>query len=151
MNRVVDLAELIKRRIKGLYSDTEMESQVDKFDESRTILSLKVTLSKKKLNEKSPGFQVPIDESLVTPYVEEPEHAEHKEDQVYEKHEDDGEHRGRGYGRGYRGFRGSRGGYGRPYRGTRGTRGSRGSEFYSSRGDQGHRGGYGYNDKNDYY
>ena len=118
MNRIVDLAELIKSRIAGLYSNTEMLTQVDKFDETRTILSLKITLSKKKLDETSPGYQEPIDEKLVTPYVEEPED--------YKGHDDDEGDKPayRSRGRGFRGERGYRGGYrGRGDRGGRGFRG----------------------------
>eukprot|EP00345_Euplotes_harpa_P009942 CAMPEP_0168333986 /NCGR_PEP_ID=MMETSP0213-20121227/9959_1 /TAXON_ID=151035 /ORGANISM="Euplotes harpa, Strain FSP1.4" /LENGTH=233 /DNA_ID=CAMNT_0008338465 /DNA_START=20 /DNA_END=722 /DNA_ORIENTATION=- len=85
MNRVVDLAELVKRRIKGLYSDTEMESQVDRFDETRFILSLKVTLSKTKLDDASPGYQEPIDETLVTPYVEDLHDHEHEHAHAHEE------------------------------------------------------------------
>ena len=135
MNRIVDLSELIKSRIAGLYSNTEMLTQIDKFDPERTILSLKITLSKKELDETSPGYQEPIDEKLVTPYVEEPED--------YKGHDDDGEDkpafrsRGRGFrgGRGYRGGYGGRGDRGRGYggrgRGSRGGRRGRGRGYHS--------------------
>ena len=138
MNRIVDLSELIKSKIKGLHSITEMESQVDKFDTDRTILSLKITLSKKELDVKNAGYQKPIDESLVTEYVEDPEHHEG---------DFDGEKPTRGYrgGRGGRGSRGSRGGYrgGRGSRGGRGGRGGRGS-YRGSRGGDGYGDNYSY-------
>ena len=128
MNRIVDLAELIKSKIVGLYSNTEMLTQVDKFDPSRTILSLKITLSKTELDKDSPGFQEPIDESLVTPYVEDVEEYKHfnEDEEEYAPPPKSYGYKPRGYGRPYRSRGEGRGGY----RSRGGRRGGRRARYY---------------------
>lgn len=133
--RLVPLVELIKRRISGLYQDSQISSLMvtDKTksgeDIERRIVMLEVTLSKEPLDKSSTGYQDPLPSSEVEEYQEVLEGAEETKR---------GSKPTRFLRAGFRGGRG-RGGFGQG-RGGRGTRGGRGSGFRGSRG--GLRGGF---------
>merc|ERR1719261_1671328 len=96
LTKAVTLAEVCKRRFKGLHQITDLGSQeivdeyepkeegLDKVTETRNIPYISITLSKEPLDTSDKGYQAPIDESLV------------KEIDA----EDIGKPRGRGRGRG---------------------------------------------------
>lgn len=123
---VVPLAELIRHRVKGLHQNTEITTmQIEEFRAPReggekrtfvrTLIMLKVTLSKQALDKKSPGYTAPLPDSEIVEYVDAPQHEG-------EQTEGTRGTRGSRGSRGTRGDRGSRGG-----RGTRGSRGGRGA------------------------
>merc|ERR1712196_717269 len=96
LTKAVTLAEVCKRRFKGLHQITNLGSQeivdeyepkeegLDKVTQTRNIPFIEITLSKEPLDTSDKGYQAPIDESLV------------KEMDA----EDIGKPRGRGGGRG---------------------------------------------------
>lgn len=108
----VNIAEIVKRRVKGLYQITEISSETvkdsyegvenkdKKMDIERKVATILITLSTKALDKKALGYQDPLPEDQVT----------EQEDR------DPAERRPRGSGRGGRGGRGS----------ARGGRGGRG-------------------------
>lgn len=78
--KAVTLAEVIKRRFKGLHQITKLglteikdeyeplEEGLDKVTDTRSVPYAEITLSKKELDTKDVGYQAPVDESLVTEY-----------------------------------------------------------------------------------
>ena len=132
ISRLVPLAELIKRRIKGLYQDSKLSSltvtDTARNGETieRKIVMLVITLSKQPLDKTSTGYQDPIDQDKVEEYKEVLEHPEGGEEN-----------------RGYRGRGGPRGGF-RGRGGLRGApRGIRGGFRGAPRGaPRGFRGGF---------
>eukprot|EP01002_Notosolenus_urceolatus_P008023 NODE_3142_length_975_cov_60.434125_g2619_i0.p1 GENE.NODE_3142_length_975_cov_60.434125_g2619_i0~~NODE_3142_length_975_cov_60.434125_g2619_i0.p1 ORF type:complete len:253 (-),score=42.77 NODE_3142_length_975_cov_60.434125_g2619_i0:142-900(-) len=135
--KTVQIAETVKRRVKGLHQITELRSEtiVDEFEPlvdgmekkrvERPLTVIQITLSLTPLDAKHPGYQPPIDESLVS----EPREARPPRDADAEG--DAPARRGRGGGRRGRG----RGGRSGPPRG-----GARGGGF--GRGE-GRGGGFG--------
>ncbi|KAF8820223.1 alba 1 [Cardiosporidium cionae] len=117
IGRAISLAETIKRKFKGIHQITKcdwtvimdvfepIEEGLNEIKHERTVSFLEIKLSKEKLDENDPGYQSPLDESLVTEFTEE-EIEQSKNGTLY---------RGRGRGRGNSG------------------RGSRGSGFHSRR------------------
>ncbi|CAJ1007845.1 putative Alba [Leishmania naiffi] len=113
----VNIAEIVKRRIVGLYQVTELGSELvrDEYEPidrnqnpenvvvERKVSTILITLSRNPLDKTNPGYQDPISESEVT--------EQEKRDHTMSRRG------GRGGGRGGRG--GSRGGRG----GSRGGRG----------------------------
>lgn len=82
-------AETLKRRVKGLHQITTVGSvELDSKKEGvrNSVSSMEIKLSKKKLNVKDPGYQAPIDPSLVL--TEEEAIAQSKERR--EKQKEDG-------------------------------------------------------------
>jgi len=77
LSKAVTLAEVIKRRFKGLHQITSIGSQeiideyepkeegLDKVTQTRSIPSIMITLSQEDLDKADKGYQAPIDESLV--------------------------------------------------------------------------------------
>jgi len=77
LTKAVTLAEVIKRRFKGLHQVTNLgsteivdeyepiEEGLDKVTQTRNLPFLEITLSKEALDTKDKGYQAPIDESLV--------------------------------------------------------------------------------------
>jgi len=77
LTKAVTLAEVIKRRFKGLHQITSLgsteivdeyepiEEGLDKVTQTRNLPFLEITLSKEALDTKDKGYQAPIDESLV--------------------------------------------------------------------------------------
>lgn len=73
----VTLVEIIKRRFKGLHQITNLgstdivdeyeplEEGLDKVTDVRQVSFIEITLSKKELDKKNNGYQVPISEDLV--------------------------------------------------------------------------------------
>lgn len=104
----VNIAEIVKRRVKGLHQTTVIDSETvkdsyegietkEKLDVERKVATILITLSTKPLDTKAVGYQAPLPEDQVT------EQEERKPS----------ERRPRGSGRGGRGGRGSaRGGRG---------------------------------------
>lgn len=147
ISRLVPLAELIKRRIKGLYQDSRISSMTvtdtgrNGEPIERRIVMLEVTLSKEPLDSGASGYQDPIDQDKVEEYKEVLEYPEGGAQRGFR-----GGPRGRG-GRGFRGGprgapRGLRGGFRGP-RGFRGgVRGFRGGPRGAPRGGRGFRGGF---------
>ena len=116
----VNIAEIVKRRVKGLHQITTIDSEVVKdsyegieskkqLDVERKVATILITLSTKALDTKALGYQAPLPESMVS---EQEERAP-------------AERRPRGSGRGGRGSaRGGRGGRGS----ARGGRGGAASD-----------------------
>jgi len=124
INKTVTVAEILKRRIAGLHQTTSIDSTditdvwepieegLDRVETTRHVSSITITLSTDTLDIKASGYQPPIPEDQVKPYVPRPRG------------------RGRYRGRGYRGYRGQRGGGGgRGFRTRGGGRGFRGGRF----------------------
>lgn len=100
LSKAVTLAEVVKRRFKGLHQITKVGSQeiVDEYEpkeeglekvfETRNMATIEITLSKDALDTADVGYQAPIDESLV------------KELDAEELAKPRGRGRGRGKGRG---------------------------------------------------
>ena len=77
ISKVIPTVELIKHRIEGLHSITHIttleikdeyepiEEGLDHLTFSRKVTMLEITLSKKELDKKHPGYQPPIDASEV--------------------------------------------------------------------------------------
>jgi len=77
LTKAVTLAEVIKRRFKGLHQITNigsteivdeyepLEEGLDKVTQTRNLPFLEITLSKEALDTKDKGYQAPLDESLV--------------------------------------------------------------------------------------
>lgn len=98
--KAVTLAEVIKRRFKGLHQVTSVTTQeiVDEYEpleegldrviDKRNVAYVEITLSKKELDTKHVGYQAPLDESMVVEYDAE------------EMTRSRGRGRGRGKGRG---------------------------------------------------
>lgn len=75
--KAVTLTEVIKRRFKGLHQVTHISQQeiVDEYEpleeglekviDKRNMAYLEITLSKNELDTKAPGYQAPLDETLV--------------------------------------------------------------------------------------
>ncbi|CAD7955927.1 unnamed protein product [Amoebophrya sp. A120] len=73
----VTVAEVVKRRFKGLHQITKLgsvevvdewepiEEGLDPVTNTRNVSFIEITLSKKELDKKNIGYQEPIDESLV--------------------------------------------------------------------------------------
>merc|ERR1712151_340095 len=78
--KAVQLAEVVKRRVKGLHQITSLgsvdivdeyeplEEGLDKVTDTRTVSTIEITLSKDALDTSNKGCQPPIDESLVKEY-----------------------------------------------------------------------------------
>jgi DNA-binding protein Alba len=72
INKTVTIAEIIKRRIAGLYQITKIDSTditdvwepleegLDRVETTRHVSSIQITLSTKPLNDSDPGYQPPI-------------------------------------------------------------------------------------------
>lgn len=98
--KAVTLAEVIKRRFKGLHQLTNVTTQeiVDEYEpleegldrviDKRNVAYVEITLSKTELDTKHVGYQAPLDESMVVEYDAE------------EMSRSRGRGRGRGKGRG---------------------------------------------------
>jgi len=77
LTKAVASAEVIKRRFKGLHQITALsslevvdeyepiEEGLDPVSETRNLPTMVITLSKEALDTKDPGYQEPLDESLV--------------------------------------------------------------------------------------
>merc|ERR1719327_365936 len=80
LTKAVTLAEVVKRRFKGLHQITSVGSTevVDEYEpleeglemvtDTRTVAVLDVTLSKDPLDSSDKGYQPPIDEALVSDF-----------------------------------------------------------------------------------
>jgi len=80
LTKAVTLAEVVKRRFKGLHQTTDigtteitdeyepLEEGLDKVTDIRSVSYVEITLSKEQLDTKHKGYQAPIDESLVTDF-----------------------------------------------------------------------------------
>jgi len=78
--KAVTLAEVIKRRFKGLHQLTSVTTQeiVDEYEpleegldrviDKRNVAYVEITLSKTELDTKHVGYQAPLDESMVVEY-----------------------------------------------------------------------------------
>lgn len=78
--KAVTLAEVIKRRFKGLHQVANVSQQeiVDEYEpleeglekviDKRNMAYLEITLSKNELDTKAPGYQAPLDDELVQEY-----------------------------------------------------------------------------------
>merc|ERR1712070_1115740 len=78
--KAVTLAEVIKRRFKGLHQITKLglteivdeyeplEEGLDKVTDTRSVPFAEIKLSKTELDTKDVGYQPPVDEALVTEY-----------------------------------------------------------------------------------
>mmetsp|Transcript_57586 Transcript_57586/g.171370 ORF Transcript_57586/g.171370 Transcript_57586/m.171370 type:complete len:251 (+) Transcript_57586:105-857(+) len=78
--KAVTLAEVVKRRFKGLHQITSLgsmdivdeyeplEEGLDKVTDTRTVSLVEIKLSKESLDSSDKGYQAPIDESLVTEF-----------------------------------------------------------------------------------
>lgn len=76
----VTVAEVIKRRFKGLHQITKLgsvevtdeweplEEGLDPVTGTRSVSFIEIVLSKKELDKEDKGYQEPLDESLVTEY-----------------------------------------------------------------------------------
>merc|ERR1712066_443730 len=96
ITKAVTLAEVVKRRFKGLHQITSLstteivdeyeplEEGLDKVMDTRTLSCIEIKLSKEPLDTSDKGYQAPIAESEVTEYDPEKAAAD----------------RGRGHGRG---------------------------------------------------
>jgi len=119
INKTVTVAEILKRRIAGLHQTTSIDSTditdvwepieegLERVETTRHVSAITITLSTDPLDTQASGYQPPIPEDQVKPYVPRPRGS------------------GRYRGRGYRGYRGQRGGRGFRARGGRGFRGGR--------------------------
>ena len=124
---VVNIAEIVKRRVKGVHQVTELLSQkvVDSYenveskevkDVERNVPAVLITLSTKRLDVHALGYQEPLPEDQVTEQED-----RQPGDSIGSRGEDDNAERPRERG----GFRGGRGGF----RGGRGSdRGERGAD-----------------------
>merc|ERR1711920_424217 len=77
LTKAVTLAEVVKRRFKGLHQITALgtteivdeyeplEEGLDKVTDTRNVSTIEITLSKEPLDTSNPGYQPPIAESLV--------------------------------------------------------------------------------------
>lgn len=77
INKAVSIVEIVKRRVKGLHQITEIHSTpiTDEFEpkeeglqkvtNKRTVSSVTITLSKKQLDTKNVGYQVPLSDKEV--------------------------------------------------------------------------------------
>lgn len=80
INKAISVAEIVKRRVKGVHQITEIESTsvvdewepmeegLEKVTTSRTVSSIKIILSTKPLDKNNPGYQPPLSEDEVKPY-----------------------------------------------------------------------------------
>jgi len=80
ITKAVSLAEVVKRRFKGLHQITSigsteivdeyepLEEGLDKVSETRTMSTISIKLSKDSLDSKDKGYQAPLDESEVKEY-----------------------------------------------------------------------------------
>ena len=149
ISSAVNVAELVKRRVKGLHQITHIDSEVvkdsyesietkEKLEVERSVPTVLITLSTKALDTKALGYQAPLPDSMVSEQ-EERAPAERRSGSGRDHGRSGGSSRGRG-GRGGRGTAsGGRGG-GASSRG--GGRGGRGGD--SGRGGRGSaRGGRG--------
>lgn len=142
----ITLAEIVKRRFANLHqlntigvttvSDTfePLEEGLDEVTRDRDVPFLEITLTMdvNEIDQKSPGYQAPIDQSLVKPMAVE-EITAHRGGRGGYRGGFRGGFRGRGRGAGgggggsgYGGFRGGRGDY-RGARGRGSVRGGRGT------------------------
>merc|ERR1712087_778238 len=83
ITKAVQLAEVVKRRVKGLHqitslSSTEivdeyepLEEGLDKVVDTRTMPTIEIKLSKTPLDTSDKGYQAPLDESEVKEFDEE--------------------------------------------------------------------------------
>jgi DNA-binding protein len=81
--KAVQLAEVVKRRVKGLHQITNLrmteivdeyeplEEGLDTVTETRSIPCVHIVLSKEKLDETDKGYQPPLDEAEVKEYEDE--------------------------------------------------------------------------------
>merc|ERR1712151_482820 len=81
--KAVQLAEVVKRRVKGLHQITSLgsaeivdeyeplEEGLDKVTDTRTVSTIELKLSKDPLDTSDKGYQAPLDESEVKEYDEE--------------------------------------------------------------------------------
>jgi len=77
LTKAVTLAEVVKRRFKGLHQITELNSTeivdeyepleegLDKVTDTRTVSVIEIKLSKEPLDTSDKGYQAPLEESLV--------------------------------------------------------------------------------------
>jgi len=117
INNAVTIAEIVKRRVAGLYQNVEidaieitdvfepLEEGLKTVESKRRVPNITITLSKNQLDQSAAGYQPPIPADQV-----QPEQTENKEAGGY-RGRGRGGFRGRGRGRG--GFRGRGRGRGR--------------------------------------
>jgi len=127
--KTVAVAEIIRRRVRGVYQQVEVGSQeiVDEWEPNeenselpkqttnRTVTSITITLSKSPLNRSHPGYHEPLPESQVKSFEEERE-------QIINKIEAEEETQPQQQTQSKRGGRGRRGGRGKGRRGRGGNR-----------------------------
>ena len=82
MQSAVNLAELVKRRVKGIHSQTEIEvsSLIDEYEPKeegldnlkfeRQVTMIVIRLTKEAIDSKHHGYQEPVPESEVVAYEE---------------------------------------------------------------------------------
>jgi len=92
LGTAVVVAEVIKRRFKGLHQVTKLgsvivtdeweplEEGLDSVTSQRNVSTIEITLSTKQLDKDNLGYQEPIDESLVSEYKENPREGLEDED-----------------------------------------------------------------------
>mmetsp|Transcript_72371 Transcript_72371/g.201979 ORF Transcript_72371/g.201979 Transcript_72371/m.201979 type:complete len:280 (-) Transcript_72371:107-946(-) len=80
LTKAVTLAEVVKRRFKGLHQITSVgslevvdeyepiEEGLDPVTDTRTLTVIEIKISKEPLDTSDKGYQAPIDEALVTDY-----------------------------------------------------------------------------------
>merc|ERR1719160_1436615 len=80
LTAAVTLAEVIKRRFKGIHQITALgsteiideyeplEEGLDKVTDVRSVSFVEITLSKTPLDTKDKGYQPPIDDAMVTEF-----------------------------------------------------------------------------------
>ncbi|XP_064991307.1 uncharacterized protein LOC135580767 isoform X1 [Musa acuminata AAA Group] len=160
ISKAVTIAEIIKKRIPGLYQDTAIssvsitdvwepiEEGLVPLEMTRLVSMISISLSTKELNENSPGYQVPS-------RIEQPKHQQrYQQSQQYQQQPqlqprqaqgqfyEDSYVRGRGRGR----SRGRGRGWGRGYGGYAGYDNNQGGygNYQGGYGDYGYnQGGYG--------
>merc|ERR1712107_444204 len=104
ITKAVQLAEVVKRRFKGLHQITSLRTQefldeyepleegLDRVIDTRTVSVIDIKLSKAPLDTSDKGYQPPIDESQVTEYS--------KDEMARGRGRGKGAGRGRGKGKG---------------------------------------------------
>ncbi|XP_074557284.1 uncharacterized protein LOC141813250 isoform X1 [Curcuma longa] len=164
ISKAVAVAEIIKKRNRGLYQDTAIssvsitdvwepiEEGLVPLETTRHVSMISISLSARELNKNSPGYQVPLEQPRRQPRYQPQQQLQFKIKQERNQFNEDsyagGHIRGRGRGRGGRGWgRGygryeyDQGGYDNYQRGY--------GEYDYNQGGYGYnQGGYHYNQEN---
>ncbi|XP_042468476.1 ribonuclease P protein subunit p25-like protein isoform X2 [Zingiber officinale] len=163
ISKAVAVAEIVKKRNRGLYQDTAIssvsitdvwepiEEGLVPLETTRHVSMISISLSARELNKNSPGYQVPLEQPRRQPRYQQPQQQlQFKIKQERNQFNEDsyagghiGGHirgrgrgrRGRGWGRGYGRYEYDQGGYDNYQRGY-------GEYDYNQ-------GGYGYDQEND--